>query len=118
MPHRDFYNQLYNQILASNAPLSPSIHAADFSSKYFFNQIQNSLNNNHFHYTPNHNNQNIFPMLNRDNNSLSANDFSNQFKNRLTDTITHSLSTQRISSTSSLESPNKESKLCNGNFKF
>ena len=95
--NRDFYNQLYNQIISSKAPTSPPNVMMPFSSNYFLNQIQNSLFNNNF--------QSPFHLNN------SNNDYLNYYHNL---TNNSKLSTTSHSPTSSYDSKNKEAKPCNG----
>jgi hypothetical protein len=98
--NRDFYNQLYNQIISSKAPTSPPNVMMPFSSNYFLNQIQNSLFNNNFQ-SPFHVNKDL-------------NNNNNDYFNYYNLTNNSKLSTTSHSPTSSYDSKNKEAKSCNG----
>ena len=101
--HREFYNQLYNQILSSKSPISPPNSMMSFPNNYFLNHLQNTFFKNNL--------QSQFSNPNKDCNNnnngyinLNLNNYSN-----------HSKSSSSHSTTSSFDSASKESKSCNGN---
>ncbi len=100
--HREFYNQLYNQILSSKSPISPPNLTMSFPNNYFLNHLQNTFFKNNLQSQFSNNKD--FNNNNNDYINLNLNNYSN-----------HSKSSSSHSTTSSFNSANRESKSCNGN---
>lgn len=125
--HKQYFNQLYNQILNKNRS-SPTQaqqshqQATSFlsghSNNYLLNQLQNSLINNNFQLQ---NQQNLFNSSQFDPTNSNIAFYLN---NRLNEIITPPIGSSSPFSTSTkmgmLNSPktSKDSKLCNGNLDF